>query len=190
MKKAFRKSALLRRSSIPAELRALKSRKIMELVLALPLTARAGIISVYIDFRSEVETRALIRRLMDEGKTIALPVVHYDTWELKFKTISSLDSLVQTPKLIWEPAPGTGKDIMIQDIDLILTPGAAFDYQGNRMGYGAGFYDRVLKQRREDTQAIGLAFIEQVVEAVPIEAHDQKVNAIVTDTGVIEPSSV
>ncbi len=146
MKKTFRKDALLRRSKIPAEQRALKSQKIMELVLTLPQTAKAGIISVYIDFRSEVETRALIQRLLDDGKTIALPVVHYDTWELKFKTVSSLESLIQTPKLIWEPAPESGEDITIQDIDLILTPGAAFDYQGNRMGYGAGFYDRVLSQ--------------------------------------------
>lgn len=188
MKKAFRKNALLRRTSIPADQRALKSEKITELVLSLPQTIKARSIAVYVDFRSEVETRELIRRLLDAGKIIALPVVHYDTWELKFVAVSSLECLIQTPKSIWEPAPESGQEIAIQDIDLFLVPGAAFDDQGNRMGYGGGFYDRVLSQRRGDTDAVGLAFIEQLVDIVPTEDKDQKVDGIITDTGIIHIS--
>lgn len=185
MKKSFRKNALQIRANIPTDQRTLKSQKISKQVLSLPQTIKARTISVYVDFRSEVETRKLIQSLLDSGKIVALPVVHYDTWELKFVAISSLDCLIQTPKHIWEPAPGFGQEIPIQDLDLILLPGAAFDYRGNRLGYGGGFYDRVLSQRRSDTAAVGLAFTEQLVDAVPTEEKDEKVDAIVTDIGVI-----
>ncbi len=185
MKKQIRKEALARRAAISVDERASKSLRIADLVLSLPETATAKVITVYVDFRNEVETRDLINRLLALGKTVALPIVHMETGTLSFTAVSSLDCLIKTEKHIWEPAPGSGTDVPIEALDLILTPGAAFDRSGYRLGYGGGFYDKLLEKRRTDVHAIGLAFSEQLVDSLPIEAHDQKLDGIVTENEVI-----
>lgn len=185
MKKDYRKLALARRAAIPADERARKSRIITDLVLALPELRTAQVVTVYVDFRSEVETRHLIQQLLDLGKTVALPVAHFDTWELSFTAIPSLDCLIETEKHLLEPAPGAGVDIPTADIDLILTPGAAFSRQGYRLGYGGGFYDRLLEKRRPGTPALALAFTEQLDDALPVDDHDQRLDGIITDSGIL-----
>ncbi len=185
MKQTIRKNALERRSAIPADERSKKSVLITELVLELPEMRHAQIITVYVDYRNEVETRNLIQQLLDLGKTVALPVAHFDTGLLTFTAVSSLDCLVKTEKRLWEPAPGSGPEIAPEALDLILAPGAAFDRLGYRLGYGGGFYDRLLTRRRPGVPAIGLAFTEQVVALLPAEAHDQKLDGIVTDSGIL-----
>jgi len=74
----------------------------------------------------------------------------------------------------------------VTDADLIIVPGAAFDEQGNRIGYGAGFYDKLLKQYQGITAA--LAFEVQIVPHVPANAHDVPVRMIVTEKRIIETS--
>lgn len=185
MKQSIRKDALARRAAIPESQRAEKSRAIRDLVLQLPEVAQGRVITVYVDYRNEVETRELITELLELEKVVALPVAHLDTGQLTFIAVRSLDGLIQTEKRIWEPAPGSGPEIPTEEIDLILTPGAAFDRCGYRMGYGGGFYDRLLEKRRPDTKAIALAFSEQLVESLPTEAHDQKLDGIVTEMGII-----
>ncbi len=185
MKQSIRKDALARRAAIPKAQQAEKSTVIRNLVLSLPEVAQSNVITVYVDFRNEVETRELITGLLGLGKVVALPVAHFDTWELSFVAIHSLDCLIQTDRHLLEPAPGSGPEIPTEEIDLILTPGAAFDRRGYRLGYGGGFYDRLLEKRRPDVRAIALAFSEQLVESLPTEAHDQKLDAIVTEEGII-----
>ncbi len=185
MKQTIRKNALERRAAIPAEERTLKSDKITGFVLNLPETAAAKIITVYVDYRNEVQTRVLIQRLLDMGKTVALPVADFSTCTLTFTAITTLNCLVETSKRLWEPDPCIGPEIPAEELDLILTPGAAFDRQGYRLGYGGGFYDRLLERRRPGVPAIGLAFSEQLIDALPTEAHDQKLDGIVTDAGVL-----
>lgn len=185
MKLTVRKNALERRAAIPPEERTMKSIAITELVLAMPEVAAANIITVYVDYRNEVQTRLLIQRLLDLGKTVALPVADFTTCTLTFTAITTLSCLIETNKRLWEPDPCVGPEVPAEDLDLILTPGAAFDRQGYRMGYGGGFYDRLLNRRRPGVPAIGLAFSEQLVDALPVEAHDQKLDGIVTDAGVL-----
>lgn len=185
MKKEYRKKVLARRAAVPAEERALKSRLIMEAVLALPEVAAARVISVYVDFRNEVETRELITRLLAMGKTVALPVVHFDTWEMSFTAVDSLDCLIKTEKHLMEPAPGSGHEVPIETLELILAPGAAFDRQGYRMGYGGGFYDRLLQNRTPGTPAIALGFCVQLVDDLPVDAHDQRLDGLVTEEGIL-----
>ena len=69
-------------------------------------------------------------------------------------------------------------------IDLIIVPGAGFDRLGNRLGLGGGFYDRFL-QKTPRALKIALAFQFQIVDKIPVESHDQKIDAIVTSEGVI-----
>ncbi len=77
----------------------------------------------------------------------------------------------------------------IGDVDLVLVPGLAFDPNGNRLGRGKGYYDRLLSQSSSRTALVALAFEEQILERLPVEPHDVKMDYIVTENRVIRPSS-
>jgi len=77
---------------------------------------------------------------------------------------------------------------VIDDANLAIIPGAAFDLSGNRLGYGAGYYDGLLSQRTRNIQIIALAYDEQLVDSIPAEKHDVRVDMIVTDKRVIRLS--
>ena len=71
-----------------------------------------------------------------------------------------------------------------QEIDLILIPGVAFDCDGNRLGYGAGFYDRFLPLLKEDVPRIGWTFFCQIFERIPAEPHDQTMRMLISEEGI------
>lgn len=77
----------------------------------------------------------------------------------------------------------------VREIDVFLTPGVAFDRRGGRLGRGGGFYDRVLSERRTDSAAVGITISRWVVETVPMEPHDQRVDWLATEEGVIRCST-
>ncbi|NCO84597.1 MAG: 5-formyltetrahydrofolate cyclo-ligase, partial [Nitrospirae bacterium] len=87
---------------------------------------------------------------------------------------------------ILEPSASKERLTGLDDMDLIIIPGAAFDASGNRLGYGAGFYDRLLTGMKKIIPVIAPAYEEQIVEKIPSEPHDVKVSKIVTDKRVIE----
>ena len=75
----------------------------------------------------------------------------------------------------------------LEDIDLMIIPGAAFDLSGNRIGYGGGYYDILLSERRREIPVVALAYEEQLVDKIPSEKHDVKVDMIITDNRIIKP---
>ncbi len=75
--------------------------------------------------------------------------------------------------------------MIIEDIDLVIVPGAGYDYAGNRLGYGGGYYDILLSGKKKNMPIIALAYEEQLVDAIPAEQHDVRVDMIVTDQRVI-----
>ncbi|MCG2708811.1 MAG: 5-formyltetrahydrofolate cyclo-ligase, partial [Thermodesulfovibrionales bacterium] len=87
---------------------------------------------------------------------------------------------------ILEPSVSEGKLTGLDNIDIIIIPGAAFDVSGSRLGYGAGFYDRLLAGIKKKIPIIAPAYEEQIVDDIPSEPHDVKVDKIVTDKRVIE----
>ncbi|MGD2080788.1 MAG: 5-formyltetrahydrofolate cyclo-ligase, partial [Nitrospirota bacterium] len=74
----------------------------------------------------------------------------------------------------------------IGDVDLVVVPGAAFDEKGNRLGYGKGYYDKLLSSEDARPSLVALAYEEQMVEAIPAEAHDIGIDTILTDRRVIQ----
>jgi 5-formyltetrahydrofolate cyclo-ligase len=76
----------------------------------------------------------------------------------------------------------------VDRLDLVVVPGVAFDPQGNRLGWGAGYYDRLLAQVRADAPIVALAFECQIVPAIPPESHDVPVDVIVTEQRIIRPN--
>ena len=92
--------------------------------------------------------------------------------------------------LVWCAATGRLAAVPEADIDptwpdVVVVPGLAFTTDGDRLGQGGGWYDRVLSQVRSDCTSIGVCFTEQIVDALPVEAHDVVVDHVVTDRGVL-----
>ncbi len=180
MKKQIRKELLIQRDGLAPEQRSSKSREIEERLFALPEFRAARVVMFFASFRSEVETLPMIRRALAEGKRVVLPKVAGR--DLALFEIRDVDRDVQTGT--WGiPEPVQGAPVAIKDIDFLIVPGAVFDERGNRLGYGAGYYDRILANYGGPTAA--LAFEMQIVSNVPVAAHDVPVQKIVTERRVI-----
>ncbi len=180
----MRQRMLTLRNAITVEDRAMKSLQIQERLLALPQIATARHVNIFVSFRSEVHTHDIIRNLLAGGKIVSVPVVDEATREIVPSYITSFDDLRPGGLGILEPPPDTIRPVDPADIDLVVTPGAAFCAQGWRLGYGGGFYDRILKKVR--AESIALAFDMQVIDAVPHNpASDMPVGSIVTESRVV-----
>lgn len=134
---------------------------------------------VFWSFGSEVDTAPLIDRWLDEGKRVALPRI--DGSEVVPVAYVRGGPTSATSFGAMEPVDGRLLDPA--ELDLVIVPGVAFDRSGNRVGYGAGYYDRFLLRIRGP--AIAIAFAIQVVPEVPAGRTDRPVDAIVTETEVI-----
>jgi 5-formyltetrahydrofolate cyclo-ligase len=140
--------------------------------------------SLYLPMRSEIDPGPLAWRLWAAGVRVLLPAVTQHGAPLEFREFGPGDPL--TPDAAGLPAPPPG--VAVLDPDLLFVPLLAFDAAGARLGWGGGYYDRTLAalRARRRPVAIGLAFAGQQVEAAPSEAHDQKLDAILTEIGYRE----
>jgi 5-formyltetrahydrofolate cyclo-ligase len=180
LKKTLRKEVLAARDGLLPEQRTAKSREIEERLFSLPEFKAAHVLMFFASFRSEVETGPMIRRALASGKRVILPKVRGK--ELALYEIHDFDRDV-TPGAWGIPEPAAATTAQLGDIDLVIMPGAAFDERGNRVGYGAGFYDKLLPAFRKTT--IALAFEAQIVPQVPADRHDVPVSMIVTEKRII-----
>lgn len=179
-KSDIRKELLRRRDQIPPEVRKTKNRMIRERLLSLDEFRNAGIIFFFASFSTEVDTAEMIKTSLSDRKRVVLPKVDKDKHELLLYEIQDLGDL--TPGYMGIPEPSSQKKQMsINDVDLVIIPGAGFDTSGNRIGYGGGYYDRLLSGLQKDIPVIAPAYEEQVIDLVPAAEHDKKVSIIVTD---------
>jgi 5-formyltetrahydrofolate cyclo-ligase len=153
-----------------------------ERVLALPAVRDARTVMLFSSFGSEVDTGLLADRLHRSGVRVLLPFL--DGRELHAAAHRAGDELVPSSYGAKEPAGRTPVDPM--EIDVVVVPGLAFDREGYRVGYGAGYYDRFLSGLSGGTVRVGLCFSEQLVDAVPHGPADEPVDVIVTPTETIE----
>ncbi len=125
------------------------SRLIFERLVGLPQYTQAGTVLCYVSFRSEVSTHAFFARMWADGKRIVVPYCKAQNLELFCFT--SFDDLAPGTLGILEPKPELrGQDQRradVQELDLLVIPGLAFDRQGGRLGYGKGYFDRLLSRR-------------------------------------------
>jgi 5-formyltetrahydrofolate cyclo-ligase len=144
------------------------------------------VVSGYWPFRSEIDPRPLMQRFARAGARLALPRAPKRGADepLQFHLWRVPDVLYASAFGVHEPHPAAER----VDPDILLVPLLAFDRRGGRLGYGAGHYDRTLERlrARKTIRAIGLAFAEQEVERVPMDAHDQRLDAVLTERALIE----
>ena len=185
MKKDIRNKILKIRNQISPDIRVEKDLHIRETLFSLPEFLSAKTVLFYVSFRSEVETLSLIRESLAMGKRVVLPKVDRANHVLTLYEIKNMNELSPGYMGIPEPDLPDERCAVIEDIDLAIIPGAGFDLSGNRLGYGVGYYDGLLSQRTKNIQIIALAYDEQLVDSIPAEKHDVRVNLIVTDKRVI-----
>jgi 5-formyltetrahydrofolate cyclo-ligase len=119
------------------------------------------------------------------GKRVVVSKVDKERQRLMLYEIKDINELTPGYLGISEPSLSDDRLKDIGDVDLAVIPGVVFDYSGNRLGYGGGYYDNLLPNIKEKTPLIALAYKEQLVDSIPLETHDVKVDVLVTDEGVI-----
>jgi 5-formyltetrahydrofolate cyclo-ligase len=138
--------------------------------------------------RDEVRTDAALLAAWRDGKEVAVPCCVGD--ELELFRVESLSELAPRTLGILEPRREVrareGRRIDVETVDLIVAPGVAFDPNGGRVGYGKGFYDKLLSRARPDTPVAALAFECQMFPEVPMSEHDVFMDKIITETQIYE----
>jgi 5-formyltetrahydrofolate cyclo-ligase len=183
LKSIIRKDALLRRDALPAAERARAAEAIA--VRAFPLAIDPGrIVSGFSPLKTEINPIPLMRRLADAGAELALPVVAGKGKPLIMRAWRFGEPLNSGVWGIREPkadAPEVAPDIL-------LVPLLAFDREGHRIGYGAGYYDMTIGKLRamKPVVAIGIAFAAQEIASVPVTPRDARLDLVLTEREIID----
>jgi 5-formyltetrahydrofolate cyclo-ligase len=179
-KQALRRRVLAARNAIPRDRHAQESARIADRLSRMPALASGATFCLTLPFGSEWDARLLVEHLLARGKTVAIPRVDADAKMLVLHAVRDLDAdIVPGFRAIPEPRPSTPV-IVPEVIDWVLVPGVAFDRRGGRIGYGGGYYDRLLPLCRHDAIRVAGAFDVQLVDEVPAAAHDARIDAIAT----------
>ncbi|MFM8250179.1 MAG: 5-formyltetrahydrofolate cyclo-ligase [Planctomycetota bacterium] len=164
------------------------SQVIVDRFMALPEYDRAQAVLFYVDVRSEVRTRQHFPAALASGKKIVIP--YCVDGELELFHLESMDELSLGMYKILEPKEElrsvAAKKVAVEELDLIMVPGVAFDRRGGRSGHGKGYYDKLLEHARPDTPLVALAFECQLFEEVPTAEHDVFMDKVVTEAAVYE----
>jgi len=137
---------------------------------------------LYFGIKNEVRTEGIFRKSKDLGKKIYFPCIIGRG--LEFRRVEDLSEL--KPGKFSIPAPGpNSEEIGVEDADLLVLPGVAFDRTGYRIGYGGGYYDRALSKRDGKGVSVGLAYDFQVLDEIPREKGDRGVDVVVTESRII-----
>jgi 5-formyltetrahydrofolate cyclo-ligase len=185
-KRQLRRSILALRRGLPATEYRPRSHRVWERVAALSYYQRARVVLGYMAFDREVLTDGLMRQAIALGKQLVLPMVQADRQHLALYAIEDLERDVAPGYCgILEPQPQRTRAVAPEALDLVLVPGVAFDMRGGRLGFGAGFYDRLLSRLPREVPKVGMAFDFQVIPRLPDEPQDVMLDAVVTDSRII-----
>ncbi len=181
-KKEIRADLLLKRRTLYKEECRLKSQEIARQLLDSPELASARTIHFYLATAAEVQTEEMIRGALRMKKRVVVPVVEPETNSLVLSEWIDLrpSQLQPGPYGILEPQPQYRKRVDPEEVDLWVIPGVAFDTTGNRLGFGGGYYDRLLSGTRG--KKIGVAFEFQIIDRLPVEPTDHPVDLIITES--------
>jgi 5-formyltetrahydrofolate cyclo-ligase len=182
-KAALRREALARRAHIEPASRAAFGRRLADEGVRLASLWRPRIVSAFYPLGDEPDALELLSALAADGFSTALPVVVARGSPLVFRLWRPGEPTRAGPMSIREPI----EDAPVVDPDLLFVPLACFDRSGNRIGYGAGFYDRTLARLRamKPVQAIGVGYGVCEIAAVPYDSHDESLDAVVTEQETI-----
>lgn len=179
-KKEIRKFIIEKRETIDYGTRIEWDSNIFNKLINSEFYKNARVIFAFVSFKSEVDTHQIINRAIMDKKIICVPKIKSRDKEIEIYKINSLSDLSKGYYGILEPSDNC-PTIDSNNIDLILMPGSAFDRKGGRVGYGMGYYDRFLVKMDRDVDKIALAYDFQVLDKVPMEERDIRINGIITN---------
>ncbi|MBI4777353.1 5-formyltetrahydrofolate cyclo-ligase [Candidatus Desantisbacteria bacterium] len=214
MKKSLRTSILSIRNALSHEERCQKSMLIAEKLFCLEKFHESSSILFYVATRSEVQTEGMIKQAIQQGKRVFVPVTDIGNKRLLVSELHDFDiELAKGAYGILEPMEIYQRFVPLSEVETIIVPGVAFDLQGYRIGYGGGYYDRMIEQiegtkvaqaflpvtkgtvepsphpspmrRGSNVCLIGVCFECQLIDAVPVESHDMAVGIIITEKRMI-----
>ena len=182
-KKSLRKEMRSRRASMSKEERDAASHKIVSSLIENPIYKESSTIMAYASMPEEIQLNELFDDAFANKKILAVPlIVGRGTMRPVF--LPSMEHLVVGDFGILTVRQDCRTFVDFNDIDSIIVPGAAFDRQGNRLGLGGGYYDRFLK-RVPQAKRIALAFDFELYDSIPAEAHDTKMDVIITESEIL-----
>ncbi|MBI5891497.1 MAG: 5-formyltetrahydrofolate cyclo-ligase [Nitrosomonadales bacterium] len=187
LKQTLRQRIIATREKLPAPERLRLSRTIVESICELTTYRQAHTVLGYLNFGSELASEFWVQRAFADGKRVLLPRVnraskHLDLYHVRdlHRDVAPGFMGIREPvaeRCVKEDAPGT--------VDFILLPGVAFTREGARLGYGGGYYDRLLAHMPHQPALVAGAYALQVVQQIPQEKTDRKVEWLVTEDGTI-----
>ena len=134
---------------------------------------KAKVVMFYVSLKDEVSTFSMIDEAIKTGKKVCVPVILKEDKRLIAGEIKNREKDLERQHFgIYQPKSGKVKEVPLENIDLVVVPGIAFDRSNVRLGRGHGYYDRFLCALSGKTKTIGLAFDFQVVENLPKDSHD------------------
>ncbi|MBU1122508.1 MAG: 5-formyltetrahydrofolate cyclo-ligase [Candidatus Omnitrophica bacterium] len=163
-----------------------RSGHVEKILSRLPIYKNAKIILAYYPLKGEVNVLEMIRKALGV-KRVCFPVMDLKKKDLRVFEVSNLDEdFVPGPYRVMQPDIKRTKELASSDIDMVIVPGLAFDLHRNRLGRGAGFYDRFIKRLNSSTKTVGVAFNFQILENLPVHpSYDEKVDIVVSEKSVV-----
>ena len=179
-KSRLRKQIKIERSKISPELFGIRCQNIRRILISFITDRNINVVHCFISMTKqfEVDTYSIIDELLKKGKKIFVPVMNEN--ELEHSELMSINELRKNQWGVHEPLTKIFGNL--DSIDIILVPLLAIDNNGNRLGYGKGYYDRFLMKTK--ALKIGLVFDDFVLNEIPIENHDIKLDGFITEKGI------
>ena len=184
-KNILRKEILEKRNRLELENKYEYDKVIFQKLINSDIYKKSKKIFTYVSFGSEVDTKKFINYAISDNKDIYVPKTDKVNKEMLAIKINSLDNMIVDKWGILEPKH-VDKDKICENFDLIIMPGVAFDRKGNRIGYGGGYYDKYFSQIKGESNKIVLAYDFHIVNSIENEAHDIRVNCIITNNEFIK----
>ena len=178
----IRQSLLNRRRALDAELCLTYSLQVQQRLLERPEFSAAQCLALYSPVANEVFTEAVCDAAHAQGKLVAYPRVLADG--MGFFAVDQRRELARGSFGVLEPPPA--RAVPLTAINLAVLPGVAFDLRGHRLGYGKGYYDRTFAEAAARPLLVGFAFELQLVERLPSEGHDVRLDLLFTEARVID----
>lgn len=193
MKQSLRQSIIAARQKLAPVARTALSAAITQRIMHLAEYGESKVVLGYMSFGAEFETMEWVRQVLRDGKQLLLPKVNADTKQLELYRVSDLQQDLAPGKWdIPEPLETRCPRVeALEQIDFILLPGVAFSRDGARLGYGGGYYDKLLERISKSSRGnppalVAAAFSMQLVNEIPQEATDRKVEWLLAENEVIE----
>jgi 5-formyltetrahydrofolate cyclo-ligase len=180
-KQSLREELTARRKAMTPELIDNRGLKVQARFLATPYYQKARTVALYAPIRGEVPTRDVLIAALQDDKIVCYPLSHVHGRILSFRAIKSESELEPGRLGVREPT-NSSELIPVDQIDLFVVPGLGFSKDGKRLGRGGGYYDATLRAAIARSRRVGLAFNDQIVEALPTTADDVDMDLVVTES--------